>query len=82
MLCRFDGGYQGDLQSTIAKMLRSQSDAVGFGGMGVTPNPVGWVGTVSLRRGKSTCINPLVCPTALLLPCVWPAHVALVLPAY
>eukprot|EP00037_Helgoeca_nana_P011787 m.105977 g.105977 ORF g.105977 m.105977 type:complete len:306 (-) comp21053_c0_seq3:145-1062(-) len=47
----FDGGYGGNLAPTITKMLLKQPNAVGFGGLGVTPNPVGWVGTESGMPG-------------------------------
>eukprot|EP00041_Stephanoeca_diplocostata_P020989 m.480671 g.480671 ORF g.480671 m.480671 type:complete len:634 (-) comp21709_c0_seq4:260-2161(-) len=43
----FDGGYGGDVQAQIEKLLVKQPDAVGFGGYGVMPSPVGWVGTES-----------------------------------
>lgn len=41
------------MAANISKMLQKQPDAVGFGGLGVTPNPVGWVGTVRVASFPS-----------------------------
>jgi len=44
----FDGGYQSSLKGRLVEMLRRmQPNATGFGGQGITPNSVCWVGTES-----------------------------------
>ena len=48
----FDGGYSTDLKKNITSLLAAkQPQAAGFGGEGVTPNPVCWVGTESGAPG-------------------------------
>jgi hypothetical protein len=47
----FDGGYGGSMAAGIAKLLKLQTEAVGFGGLGVMPSPVGWIGTESGEPG-------------------------------
>ena len=49
----FDGGYGGDMGAGIAKLLKGQTEAVGFGGLGVMPSPVGWIGTESGLPGEA-----------------------------
>ncbi len=44
----FDGGYQGDLASTLTTMLQKyQPQTVVFNGAGISTSPVKWVGTES-----------------------------------
>ncbi len=44
----FDGGYQGDLAATLTTMLQKyQPQTVVFGGAGISPSPLKWVGTES-----------------------------------
>eukprot|EP01116_Phalansterium_solitarium_P016964 TRINITY_DN405_c0_g2_i2.p2 TRINITY_DN405_c0_g2~~TRINITY_DN405_c0_g2_i2.p2 ORF type:complete len:393 (-),score=132.08 TRINITY_DN405_c0_g2_i2:133-1311(-) len=42
----FDGGYTTDMAAELtALLLKLQPDAAAFGGLGVSPNPVRWIGT-------------------------------------
>ena len=44
----FDGGYTSDMKAELQKLLAThQPNAVGFGGLGISENPVGWIGTES-----------------------------------
>ena len=44
----FDGGYTTDMKANITSLLlRKQPSAAAFGGLGISPNPVRWVGTES-----------------------------------
>lgn len=43
----FDGGYTEDLKDQLEKLLALQPNAVAFNGLGVSKNPVRWVGTES-----------------------------------
>ena len=48
----FDGGYTSDMKVAITKLLQeNQPNANAFGGLGVSPNPVCWVGTESGNPG-------------------------------
>lgn len=48
----FDGGYTSDLKDKITALLKSkQPNAAAFGGYGVSPNPICWVGTESGAPG-------------------------------
>jgi len=71
----FDGGYASDMKDSIVALLNaSQPDAAAFGGLGVSPNPICWIGTESGAPGGdiwSTGGNglgdpnsPTVCPKA------------------
>ena len=49
---RFDGGYTSDMKAKItALLLKNQPNTNAFGGLGVTPNAVCWVGTESGNPG-------------------------------
>ena len=51
----FDGGYQEALKTNITEMLqRYQPNAAAFGGIGVSKNPVRWIGTEAGRSPKDT----------------------------
>ena len=44
----FDGGYTTDMKAQLQKLLAvHQPNAVGFNGLGISANPIGWIGTES-----------------------------------
>ena len=71
----FDGGYTQDMEDNLTKLLQKlQPNAAGFGGFGISGNPIVWVGTESghpggdgiwsagCKKGKGNPDSPLFCP--------------------